>query len=86
MTLPTVAEQWAEFWNAVMPDGAPADQEREMRRAFYGGVHSMLCLVKQIGEPGCPENVGVLHLEMCDEELQRFKHDVLAGKAQVKVG
>ncbi len=39
----TVAEEWEAFLAAVFPEGgAPEDQVREMRRAFYAGGWALL--------------------------------------------
>jgi hypothetical protein len=71
--IPTVDGLWQEFARAVMPPHAPADQVREMRRAFFGGAWAMLTTVEQIGDEAVSEDQGVAILEALARECRAFK-------------
>jgi hypothetical protein len=73
---------WLEFSTAVMPPDAPADQHREMRRAFYAGVWAMLTAqLHIIGHPDVSEDQGEGLLQSWYDECEQFKQDVLEGRA-----
>ena len=44
MKPPTIASQWSDFERAVIPQEAPDVQRKEMRKAFYAGVSTILSL------------------------------------------
>ena len=82
MKIMTVEEQWAGYAAAVMPPGAPPVQRREMRRAFYAGVYSLLLLCRDVlGSPLVSEAEGERALESQLAECEAFQREMLEGRA-----
>jgi hypothetical protein len=78
----TVAEMWASFAKATMPELASNVQRREMRRAFYAGAYGMLMgAAFGPGEEDVSEEEGVAMFEAWRKELEAFQRDVLEGRA-----
>lgn len=74
---------WNQFRTQVMHPAAPADQVREMRRAFYAGVE---CTLNRLGQEMTPgdsldDPTDELVIKEVQAELQQFAADVKAGKA-----
>lgn len=78
-----VAALWNQFRTQVMNPAAPADQVREMRRAFYAGVESALNRLADEMSPGDGLDDPNDHRAIMDvqNELRQFASDVAAGKA-----
>ena len=76
-----IGREWASF-NRELLTGAPADQVREMRRAFYGGARCCLTAFLRALSPG--EDVTAADeaiLQGISDELDVFMEDVCADKA-----
>lgn len=77
----TIADAWSTFAAQVMPKGAPQVQHQEMRRAFYAGAHSALCLMGAIADEASSEEAGAALIEALHRELARFVHDIQERRA-----
>jgi len=75
----TIGEKWETFEKLVVPNGAPAIQRQEMRRAFYAGAEAMFSL--QCGIADHSEEAAYAMLDMLKEEMQLFASDVREGRA-----
>jgi hypothetical protein len=77
-----MAEQWDQFARAVMPKDAPAEQRREMRRAFYAGAQGILFKVIATFAPETePTDSDLAIMEDLERELSDFADAVKAGRA-----
>jgi hypothetical protein len=76
-----VKAQWDEFYRLVLkPIRQPAaNQIQEMRRAFYAGVEAMMKISMEVAE--LDEDSAETELQMVEQELKDFGHDVQRGKA-----
>lgn len=77
----SIAEEWTAFVTVLAIRNPPLGQIREMRRAFYAGIWSALCRLKEVGGPNVSEDEGVAMLADWVEECERFKNHVLNGTA-----
>lgn len=80
----TVKQMWDDYAAKVLAPLGPTIspvQYTESRRAFYGGVFSMLTACGRLGEADISEERGVGYLEARKQELLRFYADVATGKA-----
>jgi hypothetical protein len=73
--------QWELFSKMVIPANASPVQRQEMRRAFYAGAEVMMRVNFSVGHPDYKEELGMVLLDSCVQELQKFAEDVAAGKA-----
>ena len=80
MSARTIADMWATYQGAVLPDDAPPIQVQETRRAFYAGAHILLCDLPGMTED-VSEDAGVARLEALHRECQAFFVLVAAGRA-----
>lgn len=78
----TIEQRWQEFAAVTFNPGTPLIQVKEMRRAFYAGVHVALMAGVEIAAK-CGENAdaGATMLERMHRECRTFAHDVAAGRA-----
>jgi hypothetical protein len=77
-----IQEQWNGFARAVLPSDASAVQRTEMRRAFYGGAHALLCLVMNSLAPEAePTPEDLRFIADLHQELEDFKDRVKQGRA-----
>lgn len=77
-----MAEQWDQFARAALPINAPADQKREMRRAFYAGGQGIYYAVMRMMSPDADatdDDVAVLGDLL--QELSDFADKVKRGEA-----
>ena len=82
MHLPSVSELWNVFAKQVMPNGAPAVQMIEMRRAFYSGAFAMhTAQTLGVGDDSVTEEQGMKYLSSIDAELRAFFAAVEKGDA-----
>ena len=74
---------WNRFRTGVMHPASPAEQVKEMRRAFYAGVQCCLnSLAGEMSGGGELDDAGdALVIVEVHAELQQFAADVKAGKA-----
>ena len=78
----TAWQMWEGFAKSTLPKGCSDVQRKEMRRAFYGGVFSLLTeLTHVVGDDNVPEEVGEKFLQDLDRELKAFYAAVKAGQA-----
>jgi hypothetical protein len=78
----TVAELWASFESAVIPESAGAVQRREMRRAFYAGFRGALIAgVQMADESGDDDDLGVTMIQRLHDECNAFIVDLHTGRA-----
>ena len=76
-SIPTIAQQWQEFANAIFEGAVSETQYHETRKAFYAGVWSVLCLQHDmLGSPDVSEEEGVRVLEGWTEECQAFYQEI----------
>ena len=77
-----MAEQWDSFARAVLPEGCPAVQRQEMRRAFYAGAEALLHGVLQVlsaeGEEATAEDLDAM--ANLEKELSEFAELVKKGR------
>lgn len=72
MKFETVAECWESYRTEVMPKVVPEVQSTECRRAFYGGVGSILGLMSNLADLDLTEEqLRDKVNELCDE-CRRF--------------
>lgn len=74
----SILEQWIEFWNHVMPDGAPEEQHREMKRAYFAGFYSALCSLRDgVGPENVSPDAGAVMIEKLHLECEAFFRDLI---------
>lgn len=73
----TLEQEWEQFHRAVLPNGAPEVQLREMRRAFYGGMIAMLAKHSKLAD--FPEDFGVKILQSMHTEMGVYVNNVATG-------
>lgn len=66
----TIADQWLEFAEHVIPPDAPAMQRRDMRAAFYAGATSILALGLVVSE--FSEDAALLVWQSLVDESEAF--------------
>jgi hypothetical protein len=77
-----MAEKWDSFARAVLPPNAPADQRREMRRAFYAGALGILFKVITALAPETePTAADLAVMDDVHQELEDFVKAVKEGRA-----
>lgn len=79
---PTLERSWKQFWQKVRPAGVvPANQEREMKRAFMGGAFVLIQAMKRLGEDDVPEMIGVAYMQSIEDQCHAFYAKVKQGLA-----
>ena len=77
-----MAEQWDSFARAVLPEGCPAVQRQETRRAFYAGadalLHGVLQPIAAEGEEATAEDLDAM--ANLEKELSEFAELVKKGR------
>jgi len=76
-----IEQEWESYRRRIIPFGASTTQIVETRRAFYGGVASLMGLLLKQLDPG--EEPTEKDLKMMDElqaELEEFLEEVKAGR------
>lgn len=77
-----MADAWASFEKAVMPNGASHVQRTEMRRAFYAGAQGVLGGMLSMLDPGHePTEDDYKVMDGVEQELEDFQKDVSEGRA-----
>jgi hypothetical protein len=77
-----MAEQWDQFARAVLPKDAPADQRREMRRAFYAGAQGILFkVITALAPDSEPTEEDLRMMDDLERELLDFAEMIKAGRA-----
>jgi len=77
-----MAEQWDQFARAVLPKDAPADQRREMRRAFYAGAQGILFkVITALAPEDEPTEEDLRMMGDLERELSDFAELVKDGRA-----
>jgi hypothetical protein len=72
--------EWETFAQAVMPPNVSPLQVREMRRAFFGGVTSLMNVFQIVSRDDISEDAGTEMLEQVHEECRQFALGIKAGK------
>ncbi len=81
--LKSIEEQWQGFAAMVFKKMKPtANQEAEMRKAFFAGAWAMFSAVEEIGEPHVSENEGNAYLEARKAECLEFKRMIITEYAE----
>lgn len=75
-----IEDCWRTYAEHVLPTNAPPVQVQETRRAFYGGVQSLMGVMFDIGGDEVSEDEGVRRLESVRAELKQFVRDVTQGR------
>ena len=82
MAIQTVAAEWQEYVDFVMPEGVSSIQYQEMRRAFYAGSISMAATYAAIVNlDGVTDEERRLYYVRILEELAAFNPAVSQGLA-----
>ena len=68
----SLAQIWDGFASAILDPAHSQIQYEEMRKAFYAGAFSILCICREIGDDSVSEAVGVLKMESLWQEVQKF--------------
>lgn len=78
----TLTQAWESFMKMVEILHAPAEQKREMKRAFFAGAFWMLdmCSVQMDPDKG-PTADDLEYLQRIHAEIQKFNEDVQEGRA-----
>ncbi|TXH41264.1 MAG: hypothetical protein E6Q97_37840 [Desulfurellales bacterium] len=77
-----MAEQWDTFARACLPINAPADQRREMRRAFYAGAQGILFkVIASLASDADPTTEDLELMENLQLEMSDVADAVKAGRA-----
>jgi hypothetical protein len=79
-----IQKQWESFIAAVLPDGGPDVQIREMRRAFFAGAVSLFHTINNILDPTHPDEVTEWDMQVMNwiaDEIDGYKADLEAGRA-----
>jgi hypothetical protein len=77
-----MAEQWAKFAVAVLPQDASVIQRREMKRAFYAGAQAiMFKVIAALAPEEEPTEADLQMMSDLEQELQDFAAMVKAGQA-----
>lgn len=67
---------WLGLRSMIFPDGAPEDQIREMRMAFFAGAQHLYASIMRLLEPGDdPTTADLGRLQLIDAELRAFIED-----------
>lgn len=78
----SLSQAWATFERMVLPDSAPNDQRREMRRAWYAGVDWMLnSIIGELDEESEPTADDLAYMESIHAELVEFAQRIQRGLA-----
>ena len=79
----SIEEQWQGFSAMVFRKTKPAaNQEAEMKKAFFAGAWSLFCAVEEIGMPHISEKEGEEFLEKWRAEFLAFKSRVMREYAE----
>lgn len=76
-------ESFNNFRARVIPASAPVDQVTEMRRAFYAGAQSIICMLLDSLDDTTGEATGedLKIMQDFQDEMKQFGEDVKAGRA-----
>lgn len=77
-----VERLWEDYRFGVVPHDASSIQVNECRRAFYGGVQSILAEMTRAMSPGDDiTDEDMSFVSSVNAELSAFLHNVLKGRA-----
>lgn len=77
----TIADQWATFDRLILRSASDV-QRREMRRAFYAGIHSALIFMRDtVGADDVSEDAGMALIQNWHDECLRFAQSIGNGDA-----
>lgn len=76
--LPSLHQEYAEWWESVAPEGVSAVQVEECRRAFYCGAAAMNIAISRIGQDDVSEAAGAAYLESLGAELGDYFRELTA--------
>lgn len=72
----TVGMGWDTYMARVVPRGAPPEQIRETRRAFYAGAGHLVGILDTIASDAISEDLGVQILDRLHAELRAYVQTV----------
>lgn len=81
MKVSTIAQQWQQFAERVLPPHCNPTQRQEMRRAFYAGAWSMFCVTSGEVTQFEDDADGARALEALRRECLAFSERVARGEA-----
>lgn len=77
-----LADQWRDYLEKVVPEGASEVQKIETRRAWYGGAASMFgLLLGELDVDPDPTELDLEYVEGLTAELEAFGKEVDRGEA-----
>ncbi len=76
----TIASEWETFDAAVLADAGPT-QRREMRRAFYAGIHCYHSLLADMAVRKVSMGEGLEILNRLEKEIEEFFKAIEDGLA-----
>lgn len=76
-----IQEQWEIYKKIAIPVEAPGVQIREMRRAYYAGVESLLRILWVIGAEDVSEDEATGMIQKVDEECREFAAMIARSEA-----
>lgn len=76
----TVQEQWNNFANACVPEGATAVQVSSMRLSFYAGAEAILRILYDVGGEDVSEDAGIEIMSGLKDECNAFATDYALSK------
>lgn len=74
-----IAKSWISFRKACDLEGAPSDQLREMRRAFFGGAVTVFQIVASLGSDKYTESEGIKVMESLNREIKAYNREIQAS-------
>ena len=78
MELRNIEQAWQSYASQVIRGVSPDSvQYRETQKAFYGGAHVIMSMMRQMGEDDIDDDVGAAHLEAISQELDAFNQKVM---------
>ncbi len=80
----TIQSEWADYNEQVMPDNAPEIQRTEMKKAFYAGAHSVMCVLRALGESEISDEAAGIAFSELNEECVDFLKEVLAKELSTR--
>lgn len=75
-----IQEKWVEF-DLLVLDGLPEFQKREMKRAFYSGVHCLRIIHSDIDDMKISSGEKEKLVSGIADELKDFKDEIAKGNA-----
>ncbi len=77
----TIRTLWLGYAADNLPADAVPEQERQVRRAFYGGAWAMFCLFEALGNQSLSDDQGFAILDRLRAECEAFAELTRTGRA-----